>query len=123
MGSATRLILVFDADSGLAAMLADIVKKAVGREDCALCEITYSPLGKRQSWKACEARLGIPVHELHRNEVPANWGLNPSQLPCVLVQVGDATPVDILARDAIASCHGSVETLERQLREALAGRT
>lgn len=48
----SRLILVYDANGGLAAMLVDVVKKALGREDCALCEITYSPLGKRQSWQA-----------------------------------------------------------------------
>jgi hypothetical protein len=42
-----RLILVYDGDSGLGAMLLDVVKKAVGREECALCEITHGPLGKR----------------------------------------------------------------------------
>lgn len=46
-----RLILVYDADSGLGAMLLDVVKKAVGREDCPLCEITYGPLGKRSTWR------------------------------------------------------------------------
>lgn len=120
MGAVSRLILVFDANSGLAAMLADVVKKAVGQEDCALCEITYSPLGKRQSWKACEARLGVPVKELHRDELPAEWGLDRAQLPCVLAQVGDNRPDIILARAEIVSCGGKVEELERRLRAALA---
>jgi hypothetical protein len=53
-------------------MLADVVKKAFGREDCAPCEITYSPLGKRQAWQGCEARLGMPVRELHRDERKAH---------------------------------------------------
>jgi uncharacterized protein YbjT (DUF2867 family) len=57
-------------------------------EDCALCEITYSTLGKRPAWRACEARLGLPVSELHRDEPPAEWGLDRAQLPCVLLQEG-----------------------------------
>lgn len=120
MPAATGLILVFDADSGLKAMLADVVKKAFGREDCALCEITYSPIGKRQAWQACEARLGVPVRELHRDSLPAAWGLDLAQLPCVLVEAGGARPELLLTRTEIAACAGRVGELERKLREALA---
>lgn len=122
MPAATRLILVFDADSGLKAMLADVLKKALGREDCALCEITYSPLGKRQAWRACEARLGMPVRELHRDELPVGWGLEKAQLPCVLVQEGEAKPQTLLTKTQIAACDGRVDELERQVREALGAR-
>jgi hypothetical protein len=122
MPAATGLILVFDAESGLKAMLADVVKKAFGREDCALCEITYSPLGKRQAWQACEARLGMPVRELHRDNLPAAWGHDLAQLPCVLVQAGEAKPKMLLTKTEIAACAGRVDELERKLREALAAR-
>jgi hypothetical protein len=44
-----RVILVYNGDSGVGAMLLDVVKKAVGREDCPLCEITYGALGKARS--------------------------------------------------------------------------
>lgn len=43
-----RVILVYDGDSGVRAMLMDVLEKATGREECALCEITYGPLGKRR---------------------------------------------------------------------------
>jgi hypothetical protein len=122
MPAATGLILVFDADSGLKAMLADVVKKALGREDCALCEITYSPLGKRQAWRACEARLGMPVRELHRDNLPAAWGLDLAQLPCVLAQAGEAKPQMLLTKTEIAACTSRVDELERKLRKALASR-
>jgi hypothetical protein len=122
MSAATRLILVFDANSGLKAMLADVVKKALGREDCALCEITYSPLGKRQTWQACEARLGLPVRELHRDEVPGVWGLEQTQLPCVLVQEGEAKPEMLLTKSQIGACEGRVDELEHRLREAIGAR-
>jgi hypothetical protein len=122
MSAATRLILVFDADSGLKAMLADVVKKAFGREDCALCEITYSPLGKRQAWQACEAQLGVPVRELHRDDLPAAWGLERAQLPCVLVQEGETKPEMLLTKTQISACNGRVEELEQRLRAALDAR-
>jgi hypothetical protein len=122
MPAATGLILVFDAESGLTAMLADVVKKALGREDCALCEITYSPLGKRRAWQACEARLGMPVRELHRDNLPAAWGLDLAQLPCVLVQTGEAKPEMLLTKTEVTACAGRVDELERKLRETLAAR-
>ncbi len=119
-GAASRLILVFAANGGLTAMLADVVKKALGREDCALCEITYSPLGKRQAWQACEARLGVPVHELHRDKLPPEWGLDPGQLPCVLLQESAAKPTILLTKADIVACAGQLEELERRLRAGLA---
>lgn len=114
------LILVYDGDSGLRAMVLDVLKKAAGREDCALCEITYSPTGKRSTWKACEARLGLAVTELHRDRIPPEWRVQRAELPCVLARVGAETPVVLVGRDGIADCHGSAEALEGRIREALA---
>lgn len=116
-----RIILVYDGDSGLRAMLLDVVKKAVGQEDCALCEITYGPLGKRDAWRACEKRLGVVVDELHRDEVPADWKLSRGALPCVLGRVGAGRPFILVTRDEIRACRGSVEAMERVLTNALAG--
>ena len=112
-----RVILVYDGDSGLAAMLLDAVKKAVGREDCALCEIIYSPVGKKREWVACQRRLGVEVEELHRDRIPPSWGI--TELPCVLGRNGEARPAVLLDRGQIAACRGSVTELERRLRQAL----
>lgn len=113
------IILVYSGDSGLRAMLLDVIKKATGREDCSLCEITYGPLGKRSSWKECEARLGIEVHEMHRDTVPAQWRID-AELPCILARAGAARPVVLLRRDEIGACGGRVEMLETRIHEALA---
>jgi hypothetical protein len=118
-GPIERVILVYDGDSGLRAMLLDVLKKAAGREDCPLCEITYSPLGKRRAWVACASRLGLPVEELHRDQLPAAWGIERDQLPCILGRVGDERPYILVAREAIASCEGRVDLLEQSLRRAL----
>ena len=117
-----KLIFVYDGDSGVGAMLLDVVKKAVGREDCALCEITYSPVGKRRAWANCEGRLGVAVQELHRDQVPPAWGLSPTSLPCVLARAGGETPWVLLARHEIRACHARPDELERRLRHALDAR-
>jgi hypothetical protein len=119
----TGIILVYNGDSGVRAMLLDVLKKAVGREDCALCEITYSPVGRRRAWAACESRLGLPVEELHRDRLPGEWGIARADLPCILGRVEDPRPIVLLSRAEIVSCRGHVEMLEQRLREALDYRT
>jgi hypothetical protein len=114
-----RVILVYDGDSGLRAMLLDVLKKAVGREECPLCEITYSPTGKRREWAACEKRLGVVVDELHRDRLPAEWGTTRAELPCVLGRVGEAKPFVLVDRGAIVACSGSIQCLEERIVSAL----
>lgn len=114
------LILVFDADSGLRALVLDVLKKAAGREECALCEITYGPLGKRSGWKACERRLGLPVSELHRDELPPEWSIPREELPCILVRGGESAPAVLVGREDIVACGGDIAALEERVGAALA---
>ena len=100
-------------------MLLDVVKKAAGREECALCAITYGPLGKRDGWKQCEKRLGITVEELHRDVLPAEWGIARAQLPCVLARHAQARPTVLVTREQVGECRGSVEALEQCITAAL----
>src|SRR4051812_32749588 len=102
------------------ALLLDVVKKAVGREDCSLCEITYSAVGKRAAWSACEKRLGTPVEELHRDQLPAEWGIARSELPCILGRAGRERPFVLVSRTQIDACGGGIDRLEERLRDALA---
>lgn len=118
-GTPDRLILVYDGNSGLGPMLLDVLKKAVGKEECALCEITYGPLGKRGAWRACEARLGMVVDELHRDQLPVEWRISREELPCVLARTRTEPPHILVSRDEILSCSGSVEALESKLQANL----
>ena len=115
-----RIILVYDADSGFGAMLVDAVKKALGKEDCALCEITHGPLGKREAWRRCESELGVIFDALHRNQIPEAWSISSTALPCILGRVGDQRPYVLVTRTEIEGCGAEVETLKRRLRAALA---
>jgi hypothetical protein len=113
------IVLVYDSDSGLWSMLLDVAKKAVGREDCALCAITYGPTGKRSGWTACESRLGIPVSEMHRDQLPSSWGLGAADLPCIVARSEGRSPTVLLGRAEIVACQGSAASLETALRRAL----
>jgi hypothetical protein len=114
-----RLLFVYSSASGVLAMLADAAKKAAGIEDCALCEVTHSPLGKRSEWARCERGLGISVTLVHRDELPASWELDVHALPCVLAQHGQERPGLLLDKDQIAACAGRVDALEALLRRQL----
>jgi hypothetical protein len=59
----------------------------------------------------CEARLGVAVDELHRNQLPDAWKIAPADLPCILAQRGDTRPWILVTRDEIAACQGRVEAL------------
>ena len=110
-----RLILVYDSENGIGALLLDGLKKTIGREDCPLCEITHGPLGKRSTWSACEARLGLIVDALHRNQLPPEWGIGAAALPCILARVQDERPYVLVSRSELEACCGQPDALERQL--------
>lgn len=115
-----RLIFVYNGDSGWVAMLQDAVKKAFGREECSLCEITYSPVGKRRAWLDCEKRLACAVEEMHRDRLPSSWGISPGQWPCILAQSGEKRPSLLVAKDALDRCERRPEALEALIAAALA---
>lgn len=121
-GNDETLIFVYDGDSGLRALMFDVLKKALGREDCSLCEITNSPVGKRSAWRECERRIGLPVAELHRDQLPTEWNIARGEIPCVLVRAGQSAPALLVRRTEIVACRGSVAALEERIRAALSAR-
>jgi hypothetical protein len=112
-----RIVLLYNADSGLLPMLADAVKKLMGTEDCTLCEITHSAAGKRSSWAKCEAALPLPVVPMHRDEVPAGWRVG--ALPSVVLAEGSQLLAVLLDDTAIRECHGDPARLRARIEEAM----
>ena len=114
---AQQVILIYNGDSGLMEALAHAAKKLRGIEECDLCEITYSAMGKRSSWTECARNIPVPIEELHRNEVPPAWGLR--QLPCVvLARDGELLSI-LLDAKAIRACNRDPQTLSERIRQAL----
>lgn len=103
-GAPVRLLVVYNADSGLRAAAADWLHKLLSPATypCDLCALTHGHLGMRRQWADLVARLPLPVGTLHRDEWQRQWPGNPAPLPALLLE-----------------SHGAVETLIGP--EALAG--
>jgi hypothetical protein len=117
------LVGVYDADGGLVGEARYVVGHLLGLVECALCDVTHSPVRRKPAWDRMVARLGVPFVLLHRNEVtdPAvAAAAAPAGLPVVLARVDDGTVLPVLDRAALAGLGGSVEAFETHLRAAVA---
>lgn len=119
-----RLIGVYNADGGVRGELAYFFGHLVGVAECALCDITHSPIRKKKEWKALEQRLLADLgHEFvlrHRNETSeAEAKASEGREPCVLIEGEDGSLSMILDWNDLHAADGSVETFERILRSKL----
>lgn len=118
MQQATQLYIVYNADAGVVALLLDVAKKAVGIEDCPLCEITHSAIGEKRDWKQCRRELGVPMVYVHRNEIAQHPVLQSAikghALPLVAVETDGRTSV-LLDTSTLAQCKGEVAAFRRLL--------
>ena len=121
MARVTSLVGVYDADGGLRGELAYLTGKLAGRH-CALCDITHSPVRRRQAWDAYVAGLPVPFEVLHRNERSEPLRIaTAGHEPCVVAQTDDGGIVMLL--DAAGLAHAAdVSGLARALDVALAAR-
>jgi hypothetical protein len=117
------LVGVYDADGGLVGEARYVVGHLLGLVECALCDVTHSPVRRKPAWDRMVARLGVPFPLLHRNEVtdPAVVdAVAAAGLPVVLARLEGGTVQPVLDRAALAGLAGSVEAFEAQLRPAVA---
>ncbi len=126
--------MVYDADGGLVGELRYVVGHLIGRAECSLCDITHGPLRRKADFDDLVARLtsaGHQVHVCHRNEQDESQAVaSTGALPCVLVADDAADGVGRVAEpwtvlvdaDALRSCAGRVDALDRAISGALAAR-
>ena len=91
---ATRLLFVYNADSGPVSALMDAVHKIVSPQtySCSLCFITYGAVAMRREWKEYIERLPYPTEFLHRDEFQERWPGLELPLPAILLQRGARAP-------------------------------
>lgn len=65
-----EFIGVYHADGGLRGEVRYVVGHLLGRTECALCDITHSPIRRKKQWDGFVADLGVPFRLLHLNEMP-----------------------------------------------------
>jgi hypothetical protein len=129
----TRILGVYDADGGLSGELRYVIGHLLGTAECALCDITHSPLGRRRSWDRMVAALDIPFDLRHRNELTGaeTRALQALELPVVVglegpvprngadVPSGSLTARVLLDRTALQGCAGDVGAFHAALSRTL----
>lgn len=81
-----KLLFVYNAKAGVRAGLVDMLHKAVSPSTypCALCAITYGPLGMDRRWRDYVKRLPFEAEFLHREELQARYPQARPPLPVIL---------------------------------------
>jgi hypothetical protein len=109
---------IYNADGGLVGEARYVIGHLFGTAECALCDITHSPVRRKREWDRMVQRLGIPVRLLHRNELDASLtGVVQSlTLPVVLAHRADGTVEVALTAERLSALDGSVDAFESALR-------
>lgn len=117
----SRLVFVYNADSGLFNTLADIGHKifSPGTYACDLCALTHGYFSERGEWRAFIESLAVPCEFLHRDEfVRAYPEHKELALPVVLGVTGSEQHL-CLSRDDLATCR-DLESLQQAINQCLA---
>ncbi len=121
MRDLVELLGIYDADGGLAGEVRYVVGHLLGFAECALCDITHSPVRRKRAWDQLVADLPVEVRVVHRNEVP-DWAVEAARtaLPVILGRWDDGSVDVLLAPSDLQACAGSVEAFQARLERALA---
>lgn len=89
--SDTKLIFVYNADSGLKNAIKDSAHKILSPKtyQCKLCELTYGPFKEKKKWKAFRKDSNVEMKFLHAAEFEKLYKskFRPSfTLPVVLIE-------------------------------------
>ena len=114
-----QVFALFNAEGSLLGELQYALGKCLGRESCALCDISHgwNPLGK-SAWRS-RAETEPNIIWLHRDEAPESL-LNAvvGELPCVVADHGHRVEM-LLDSDALKACEGDFATFTELLEEKL----
>ena len=85
--NSSKLIFVYNADSGLFNSLTDTAHKLLSPDtySCNLCAITYGSFGMQKEWKEFLKSLNCSLEFLHRNELLMKFDISNVSLPAVFL--------------------------------------
>lgn len=112
---------IYNADGGMAGEIRYLFGHIFGTAECALCDISHSPLHRKPEWDRMVARMSVPLVALHRNEIDERLraAVRGVPLPVVVAHHCDESISVALTADQLARLGGSVEEFERALLEGL----
>ena len=116
MNKPTRLLFVYNADSGLFNTMADIGHKIFSPEtyECALCALTHGYFKERTEWRSFIEGLEIECDFMHRDEFNRHYPDSASPLPAVFRIEGER-PVLCLDKEAVEGSE-NLEHLQSLIR-------
>ena len=119
----SELIGVYNADGGLVGEATYLVGHLLGRTQCALCDVTHSPVRRKPAWDSMVRDLGLPFRLLHRNELDHDEQaiLRDEQTPIVLLRTASGQ-LEVLLRADSLDVGGSVDGFKEKLHTALSNR-
>jgi hypothetical protein len=111
----SKLIFVYNADSGVFNLLTDIAHKIFSPQtySCNLCAITHSNIGMKKEWKEYLASLDNPLEFLHADEFKVKYQFKRVELPAIFKEENDSL-ILLIDATAINQCK-SIEDLKRRL--------
>ena len=118
------LIGVYKADGGLLGEVSYFFGHLVGVRSCSLCDITHSPIKKKNAFKQFEQRLlkkrNIAIRLVHMNErTEAEFEASKGREPCVLLQYEDGSISMFLDYVELKTSKGSVQSFEKLVESRL----
>ena len=118
------IIGIYKADGGILGELSYFFGHLVGIKSCSLCDITHSPIKKKNDFKAFEKRLleerGIAFRLVHMNErTEAEFAASQGREPCVLLQYEDGSISMFLDFVELKASKGSVKSFEKLVESRL----
>jgi hypothetical protein len=119
-----RLVGVYKADGGFIGELSYFFGHLVGVRECALCDVTHSPVRKKAEFKNFEARLlaefGLEFRLVHLNErTEAERVASEGREPCVLLEYADGSLSMLIDWQDLKAIKGKVDKFERLVRTRL----
>jgi hypothetical protein len=108
---------VYNADGGIVGEVRYVIGHLLGTAECALCDITHSPVRRKPEWDRMLARLGVPFAALHRNELdaPLLAAIGTTPLPAVFAHHLDGTITIAISAERLDSMGGSVREFENAI--------
>ncbi|WP_298469324.1 hypothetical protein [uncultured Erythrobacter sp.] len=110
-----RLLIVYNADSGIINALMHAVHKQVRPETypCSLCALTYGAVSMRGEWKAFLGRLPMDVVFHHRDDFAEAYPDHEFPLPAILTSANGKEPQILISAEELDAMTDAAQLIAR----------
>lgn len=113
----SKLVFVYNADSGLFNTMSDIAHKIFSPStyNCQLCALTHSYFSARDDWKAFLNTIDMPLEFLHKDEFLQKYKHQGINFPAIFIEEGSEL-VLLISADGLNQCN-SLDELKTLISE------